>query len=91
MADSDYVDCKKEQDADTSVDNVCYDTIDIIKKASGKNASVELTDMVGKGGAGSKEDQDTATSVDNICYDILPSKLYQVYPLAKIKIVCLNL
>ena len=73
MADSDYVDYKEEQDADTSVDNVCYDTIHIVKKVSGKNASVELTDMVGKGGAGSKEDQDTATSVDNICYNLLGS------------------
>ena len=88
MADSD---CKEEQDADTSVDNVCYDTIHIIKKVNGKNASVNLTDMVGKGGAESKEDQDTATSVDNICYNILPSKLHLINPLAKIKIVCLNL
>ena len=85
------VDCKEEQDTDTSVDNVCYDTIHIIKKVSGKNASVNLTDMVVKGGAESKEDQDTATSVDNICYNILPSKLHQINPLAKLKIVCLNL
>ena len=91
IADSDYVDYKEEQDADMSVDNVCYDTIHIIKKVSGKNTSVELTDLVVKGGAESKEDQDTATSVDNICHNILPSKLYLVYPLAKIKIVCLNL
>ena len=91
IADSDYVDYTEEQDVDTSVDNVCYDTIHIIKKVSGKNASVELTDLVVKGGAESKEDQDTATSVDNICYNILPSKLYLLYPLAKIKIVCLNL
>ena len=89
IAGSDYVDCKEEQDADTSVDNVCYDTIHIIKKVSGKNASVDLTDMVGS--AESKEDQDTATSVDNICYNILPSKLHQINPLAKLKIVCLNL
>ena len=86
MADSDSVDSKEEQDADTSVDNVCYDTIHIVKKVSGKNASVELSDMVGRGGAESKEDQDTATSVDNICYDILPSKLHQINPLAKINV-----
>ena len=91
MADSDSVDSKEEQDADTSVDNVCYDTIHIVRKVSGKNASAELTDMVGKGGAESKEDQDMATSVDNICYNILPSKLHQISPLAKLKIVCLNL
>ena len=90
MADSDYINCKEEQDADTSVDNVCYDTIHIIK-VSGKNASVELTDMVGRGSAENKEEQDMAISVDNICYNILPSKLYLVYPLAKLKIVCLNL
>ena len=77
MADSDSVDSKEEQDADTSVDNVCYETIHIVKKVSGKNASVELTD-VGRGGAESKEDQDTATSVDNICYNILPSKLHLI-------------
>ena len=90
MADSDYINCKEEQDADTSVDNVCYDTIHIIK-VSGKNASVELTDMVGRSSAENKEDQDTGASVDNICYNILPSKLHQINPLAKLKIVCLNL
>ena len=68
---------KEEQD--TSVDNVCYDKV-YIKQGSGKNVSVELTDMVvGKGSAESKEEQDMDTSVDNICYDQLPSKLYQVY------------
>ena len=73
MADSDSVDSKEEQDADTSVDNSCYDKI-YIKQGSGKNASVELTDMVGKGSAKNKEDQVMATSIDNICYDKLPSK-----------------
>ena len=42
-------------------------------------ASVELTDVVGKGGAESKE-QDMAISVNNVCHDKLPSKLYLVYP-----------
>ena len=74
MADSNSVDSKEEQD--TSVDNVCYDKVHI-KQGSGKNASVELTDMVDKGSAESKEEQDMDTSVDNICYDQLPSKLYQ--------------
>ena len=83
MADSDSVDSEEEQDADTSVDNVCYDKI-YIKQGSGKNASVELTDMVGKGSAESKEEQDMATSVDNVCYDKLPSKLYLVYPKSRL-------
>ena len=74
MADSSSVDSKEEQD--TSVDNVCYDKVHI-KQRSGKNASMELTDMVGRGSAESKEEQDMDTSVDNICYDQLPSKLYQ--------------
>ena len=83
MANSDSVDSEEEQDADTSVDNVCYDKI-YIKQGSGKNVSVELTDMVvGKGSAKSK-DQDMDTSVDNICYDQLPSKLYLVYPKSRL-------
>ena len=73
MADSDSVDSKEEQNADTSVDNICYDKIYI--KQHGKNASVELTDMVGRGSADSKEEQNTVISVDNVCYDRLPCKL----------------
>ena len=73
MADSDSVDSKEEQDADTSVDNVCYDKI-YIKQGSGKNTSVELADMVGKSSSDNKEDQVMATSIDNICYDKLPIK-----------------
>ena len=80
MADGDSVDSEEKQDVDTSVDNVCYDKI----QGSGKNASVELTDMVGKGSAENKEEQDMATSVDNICYDELPSKLYLVYPKSRL-------
>ena len=83
MADGDSVDCEEEQDADTSVDNVCYDEIHI-KQGSGKNASVELTDMERKGSAENKEEQDTSTSVDNVCYDELPSKLYLVYPKSRL-------
>ena len=83
MADSDSVDCKEKQDADTSVDNVCYDKVHI-KQGSGKNASVELTDMVGKGSAENKDEQDIATSVDSVCYDKLPSKLYLVYPKSRL-------
>ena len=79
LADSDSVDCEEKQDADTSVDNVCYDKVHI-KQGSGKNTSVELTDMVGRGSAENKEERDMATSVDNVCYDKLLSKLYLVYP-----------
>ena len=70
MADSDSVDSEEEQDADTSVDNVCYNKVHI-KQGSG---SVELTDMVGS--AENKEEQDMATSVDNICYDKIQSRWY---------------
>ena len=77
MANCDSVDSEEEQDADTSVDNVCYDKVHI-KQGSVKNASVELTDMVSRGSAESKE-QDMDTSVDNICYGQLPSKLYLAY------------
>ena len=76
MADSNSVDSKEEQDADMSVDNICYDKI-YIKQGS---APVELTDLEGKGSA---ENKDMATSVDNVCYDKLPSKLYLVYPKSK--------
>ena len=78
MADSSSVDSKEEQD--TSVDNVCYDKVHIRK-----NASVKLTDMVGKSSADSKE-QNMATSVDNVCYDKLPSKLYLVYPRSRLHV-----
>ena len=73
MADSDSVDSEEKQDPDTSVDNVCYDKIHI-KQSSGKNASVELTDVMGRGSAENKEEQDVATSVDNVCYEKIPCK-----------------
>ena len=73
MADGDSVDSEEKQDADTSIDNSCYDKI-YIKQGS---ASVELTDMVGKSSAENKNEQDMAISVDNVCYDTLPSKLCQ--------------
>ena len=79
MAESDSVDSKEELkaatsvDADMSVDNICYVKIPS-KQGSGKNAAVELDNMVGKGSADSIVEQEMATSVDNICYDTLPSK-----------------
>ena len=85
MADSDSVDSEEEQDADTSVDNVCYDKVHI-KQGSGKNASVELTDLEGKGSVENKEERDMATSLDNVCYDKLPSNLYLVYPKSRLYI-----
>ena len=74
MADSDYVDCKEDQDADMFFNNTCYEKIPN-KKESGKNAVVEMAGMMGKGSVDSNVRQNTATSVDNICYDTLPSKL----------------
>ena len=75
MADSNSNDSKEDQDADTFLDNGIYEKIPS-KKQKGKNASVELTDMVGRGNAENNEDQDMAISVDNICYDKLTSKLH---------------
>ena len=75
MADSHSNDSKEDQDADTFFDNGIYEKIPS-KKQKGKNASVELTDLVGRGSAESKEDQDMSISVDNICYDKLTSKLH---------------
>ena len=73
MADSDSVDSKDEQDADISVDNICYVKIKISSKTgSEKNAVVE-TVMVDKGIVDCKE-QDVGTSVDNVCYDKFESK-----------------
>ena len=78
MADSNSIDSKEEQDTDTFFDNSMYARIPSKQHArkNGKNASVELTDMVDRGSAESKEEQDMDTSVDNVCYDTLPSKLY---------------
>ena len=70
MADNDSVDSKEKQDADTSVDNVCYDKILSKQK---RDAAVELDDMVDKGDPDSKVEQNT--SVDNICYEKISSKL----------------
>ena len=74
MADNNSNDSKEGQDADTLFDNGIYEKIPS-KKQKGKNASVELTDLVGRGSAENK-DQDMPISVDNICYDKLTSKLY---------------
>ena len=75
MADSHSNDSKEDQDADTFFDNGIYEKIPS-KQQSGKNASVKLTDMVGRVSAEDKEEQDTAISVDNICYDKFTSKLH---------------
>ena len=75
MADSHSNDSKEEQDADTFFDNGIYEKIPS-KQQNGKNAKVDLTDMVGRVSAEDKEEQDTAISVDNICYDKLTSKLH---------------
>ena len=78
MAVSNSIDSKEEQDTDTFLDNGIYEKISS-KKQNRWDASVELTDMMGKGIAENKEEQDVAISVDNVCYDTLPSKLYLVY------------
>ena len=85
MADSNSIDGKEEQDMDMFFDNDIYAKIPS-KQQRGKNVSVELTDMVGRGSAENKEEQDMAISVDNICYDKLPSKLYLVYPKSRLYI-----
>ena len=74
MADSDSVDSKEKLKADIFVDNSCYEKISS-NQDCGKNASVKLTDLVGKGSAESKEEQNMATSVDNICYEKIPCTL----------------
>ena len=74
MADSDSVDSKEEQDADTSVDNVCYTKIKIPRKSGiEKDAVVEEAVMMDEGSVDSKE-QAVGTSVDNVCYEKLESK-----------------
>ena len=75
MTDSHSNDSKGDQDADTFFDNGIYEKIPS-KQQSGKNTSVELTDMVGRGDGEDTEEQDMAISVDNICYDKLTSKLH---------------
>ena len=75
MANNNSSDSKEEQDTDIFFDNRVYAKI-TSKQQRGKNASVELTDMVGRG----NEEQDMAISVDNVCYDKLPSELYLVHP-----------
>ena len=73
MADSDSVDSKDEQDADISVDNICYVKIKISSKTGSEKDAVVETVMVDKGIVDCKE-QDMGTSVDNVCYDKLESK-----------------
>ena len=78
MADGNSNDSKEEQDTDVFFDNSIYAKISS-KRQRGKNASVKLTDLEGKGSAENKDEQDMAISVDNSCYDTLPSKLYLLY------------
>ena len=73
MADSDSVDSKDEQDADISVDNICYVKIKISSKTGSEKDAVVETVMMGEGSVDGKE-QDVGTSVDNVCYDKLESK-----------------
>ena len=73
MADSDSVDSKDEQDADISVDNICYVKIKISSKTGSEKDAVVETVMVDKGIVDCKE-QDVGTSVDNVCYDKFESK-----------------
>ena len=73
MADSNSGDSKEEQDANTSVDNVCYAEI-----RSGKDAAVEEAVMIDKSSVDCKE-QDMGIPVDNICYEKLHSKLYPLH------------
>ena len=73
MADSDSVDSKDEQDADISVDNICYVKIKISSKTGSEKDAVVETVMVDKGIVDCKE-QDVGTSVSNVCYDKLESK-----------------
>ena len=70
MADSNSDDSKEDQDANASVDNVCYAEI-----RSGKDASVEEDIMIDKGSVDCKE-QNMGIPVDNICYEKLQSKSY---------------
>ena len=89
MADSDSVDIKEKQEADTSVDNVCYMKIKIpCKSGSGKDV-VRQAVLMDESSVDCKE-QDTGTSVDNVCYEKLESKLYYVKS-RLLKIIVLNL
>ena len=75
MANSDSVDSKEEQEAETSVDNVCYTKIKIPCKSGSGNDVVREAVIMDEGSVDSKE-QDVGTSVDNICYEKLQSRLY---------------
>ena len=75
MADSNS---EEEQDADTSVDNICYAKIKIpCKSGSGKDTVVKEVVMIDNS-VDSKQ-QDMGTSVDNTCYEKLQSKLYLLH------------
>ena len=76
MADSSNVDVdsKEEQDADMSVDNVCYAKIKIpCKRGGGKDAALEEAVMMDESSVDSNE-QALGTSVDNTCYEKLRSR-----------------
>ena len=67
-------DSEEEQDADTSVDNICYAKIKIsCKRGGGEDAAVEEAVMMDEGSVDSNE-QDVGTSVDNTCYEKLQSR-----------------
>ena len=77
MADSNS---EEEQDADTSVDNICYTKIKIpCKSGSGKDTIEKEAVMMDKGSVDSEKEQDVGTSVDNTCYEKLQSKLYLLH------------
>ena len=78
MADNNSDDSKEEQDANTSVDNVCYAEV-----RSGKDAAVEEAVMIDKSSVDCKE-QDMGIPVDNICYEKLQSKSYPYAPRANV-------
>ena len=68
---------EKEQEADTSVDNICYAKIKIpCKSGSGKDTVEKEVVMIGKNRVDGEKEQDVGTSVDNTCYEKLESKYY---------------
>ena len=68
---------EEEQDADISVDNICYAKIKLsCKSGSGKNAVEKEVVMMDESCVDSEKEQDVSTSVDNTCYEKLQSKQY---------------
>ena len=71
MADSNS---EEEQDADTSVDNICYAKIKISCKSGNGKDAVEKEVVMDESRVDSEKEQDVGTSVDNTCYEKLQSK-----------------